>query len=74
MTFFRSAPKIREKTNVRGRESYERRRERTAAIEQMERQAQQLKAEAQKQMSSQMDIEAISQMGNQMINQATQTM
>ena len=55
-------------------ELLKRRRERTAAIEQMERQAQQLKAEAQKQMSSQMDIEAISQMGNQMINQATQTM
>lgn len=55
-------------------ELLKRRRERTAAIEQMERQAQQLKAEAQKQMSSQMDIEAISQVGNQIINQATQTM
>ena len=49
-----------------------RRKERSKAIEQMELQAQQLKAQAQQNIANQQDIEAISQMGNQMINQATQ--
>lgn len=49
-----------------------RRKERSKAIEQMELQAQQLKAQAQQNIANQRDIEVISQMGNQMINQATQ--
>ena len=53
-------------------ELLKRRRERSKAIEQMELQAQQLKAQAQQNIANQQDIEAISQMGNQMINQATQ--
>lgn len=53
-------------------ELIKRRKERSQAIEQMEMQAQQMKAQAEQQMANQMDIEAISQMGNQMMNQATQ--
>lgn len=53
-------------------ELLKRRSERSKAIEQMELQAQQLKAQAQQNIANQQDIEAISQMGNQMINQATQ--
>ena len=55
-------------------ELIKRRKERSQAIEQMEMQAQQMKAQMEQQMASQMDIEAISQMGNQMMNQATQNM
>ena len=55
-------------------ELIKRRKERSQAIEQMELQAQQIKAQMQQQMANQQDIEAISQMGNQMINQATQNM
>lgn len=53
-------------------ELLKRRRERSKAVEQMELQAQQLKAQAQQNIANQQDIEAISQIGNQMINQATQ--
>lgn len=55
-------------------ELIKRRKERSQAIEQMEMQAQQMKAQMEQQMANQMDIEAISQMGNQMMNQATQDM
>lgn len=55
-------------------ELIKRRKERSQAIEQMEMQAQQMKAQMEQQMASQMDIEAISQMGNQIMNQATQNM
>ena len=55
-------------------ELIKRRKERSQAIEQMELQAQQIKAQMQQQMANQQDIEAISQMGNQMMNQATQNM
>ena len=55
-------------------ELIKRRKERSQAIEQMEMQAQQMKAQMEQQMASQMDIEAISQMGNQMMNQVTQNM
>lgn len=55
-------------------ELVKRRKERSQAIEEMELQAQQIKAQMQQQMANQQDIEAISQMGNQMINQATQNM
>ena len=55
-------------------ELIKRRKERSQAIEQMELQAQQIKAQMQQELANQQDIEAISQMGNQMMNQATQNM
>lgn len=55
-------------------ELIKRRKERSQAIEQMELQAQQIKAQMQQELANQQDIEAISQMGSQMINQATQNM
>ena len=55
-------------------ELIKRRKERSQAIEQMELQAQQIKAQMQQEMANQQDIEAISQTGNEMINQVTQNM
>ena len=55
-------------------ELIKRRKERSKAIEQMEMQAVQMKAQVQQDIANQMDIESISQAGQQMMNEATQNM